>query len=866
MTISLPLIGQSINKSERDALNAYVQLINHTAVNLSKTIECLDNYYTDVENAKQRKRDLYKNYVCLHPINSFFIENIEKNSKHLPPKYLKNIDIETKKLINKYENILKKCRELEIYIKLKDYKTDNYSTSDKILKSVSDLFLDFRFTKRALESEIFRIYRKLQPYKASNKIHYAENDMRKYIAKEKSLMDLWSHNLNKKVPSACFPADSFVLSVNKLEKEAQEVDCNNYKYTLDHFCKLFYAEKRSIIPNLKRRFVDGYNFHEQQNDVFSNRAYQTMLNYLNNSLIGWFNSFVKDAAGKGTNIILSCKYLPVFIIQRTAKYPTLKPIVYIESPAQKVSIESQKNDISDETVKSLNNYIVFLNEEIRSQNHFIYQLESFNVEINRKHKKVFEKENMWFTTFDAIPQGYNSMRSEYEKALNNSDKVPKKHAKILNQQVESIWQIINEREQLAIKLYHYSKNRNFMNDSFAFATKALKRFDYLNKQFIRHKTKLFNDIILIFSQYHNSETDNPWVKSASVLSKIVDRGRAAVQATKPIIRKNDTIQINIDTLSQLARQALIDKYKNIDGLVEYGRNNGLCPYSYYDDIPKDTKLLGLQATEVGKKLKTKKSMVRLYDSYVNTYKHIVDDFNRFVDLAKGEQPETRHKGIAPVYLLYQLYEPLFFDYSAPDKEIETKIDTNKLFASMDGYAVNNLVLLLDVSASMESDNKLPLLKKSLQRLLKIMRPEDEIAIVTYSGKARVALKPTSAQDQKLLRAIDKLKSKGSTKTGKGIKLAFKMAAKNFKPDGNNRIILATDGKFGITKEIKNTISNFAQQGIVFSLFLYGQNIRTYENSQLKALTQAGKGNCRFITPENTDEMLVKEAKAIKKTR
>lgn len=120
-----------------------------------------------------------------------------------------------------------------------------------------------------------------------------------------------------------------------------------------------------------------------------------------------------------------------------------------------------------------------------------------------------------------------------------------------------------------------------------------------------------------------------------------------------------------------------------------------------------------------------------------------------------------------------------------------RIDLNELPAS-------NLVFLIDVSGSMSSENKLPLVKASLKLLADQLRPEDKVSIVTYAGSAGLALPATSGEDRdKIKLAIDRLESGGSTAGGAGIQLAYKVAREQFKEKGNNRVILCTDGDFNV---------------------------------------------------------------------
>jgi len=115
----------------------------------------------------------------------------------------------------------------------------------------------------------------------------------------------------------------------------------------------------------------------------------------------------------------------------------------------------------------------------------------------------------------------------------------------------------------------------------------------------------------------------------------------------------------------------------------------------------------------------------------------------------------------------------------------------------------NLVLLLDVSGSMDEPDKLPLAQKSMALLLDTLKPTDTVAIVVYAGAAGEVLPPTAIKDKEtILQALNSLQPGGSTAGAEGIKLAYALAERNFRKDGVNRILLATDGDFnvGITNQ------------------------------------------------------------------
>jgi Ca-activated chloride channel family protein len=176
---------------------------------------------------------------------------------------------------------------------------------------------------------------------------------------------------------------------------------------------------------------------------------------------------------------------------------------------------------------------------------------------------------------------------------------------------------------------------------------------------------------------------------------------------------------------------------------------------------------------------------------------------------------------------------------------------------------SNLVLLLDVSGSMNSPDKLPLVKQSMAMLLSQLKPTDTVAIVAYAGAAGTVLEPTQVEEkQKILAALARLNAGGSTAGGEGIKLAYQMAELNFAPDAVNRVILATDGDFnlGITNrdELKGFVERKRSKGIFLSVLGFGQG--NYQDSRMQVLAQSGNGVATYIDSlGEAQKVLVDEA-------
>lgn len=162
---------------------------------------------------------------------------------------------------------------------------------------------------------------------------------------------------------------------------------------------------------------------------------------------------------------------------------------------------------------------------------------------------------------------------------------------------------------------------------------------------------------------------------------------------------------------------------------------------------------------------------------------------------------------------------------------------------------NNLVFLLDVSGSMGAPNKLPLLKRSLKLLVDRMRPQDHTSIVVYAGAAGVVLPPTSGERKDdIIAALDKLESGGSTAGGAGLALAYQMAQKHFKANGNNRIILATDGDFNVgpssDSELTRMVEDKRKAGVFLTVLGFGMG--NYKDNKMEKLADKGNGNYAYI--------------------
>ena len=259
--------------------------------------------------------------------------------------------------------------------------------------------------------------------------------------------------------------------------------------------------------------------------------------------------------------------------------------------------------------------------------------------------------------------------------------------------------------------------------------------------------------------------------------------------------------------------------------------------------------------------------------FKKTVKDPVTTFSADVDKASysnvrrmlnyGQKP---HKDAVRIEELINYFD---YDYASPAEGGKTPLKATTTLSSCpwnpDNYLLriglqakkidltkappSNIVFLIDTSGSMDSPNKMPLLKASFKLLLSSLKPEDRVAIVVYASQTGIALPSTPAKEkEKISKVIDDLVASGSTAGGAGLQTAYEVAEKNFLPKGNNRIILATDGDFNVgissRDELQRLVEEKRNNGIYISVLGYGMG--NYRDDMAETIANKGNGNYAYI--------------------
>ena len=272
------------------------------------------------------------------------------------------------------------------------------------------------------------------------------------------------------------------------------------------------------------------------------------------------------------------------------------------------------------------------------------------------------------------------------------------------------------------------------------------------------------------------------------------------------------------------------------------------------------------------------------NAYFSTLDMPVSTFSTDVDTASYSNiRRILNDGTLPTAYAVRIEEMInyfTYDLEGPDGDDPVKITTELSVApwnedhqllmvglktseiEYDETTGNNLVFLLDVSGSMSSSDKLPLLKSAIKLLVDVIRPSDRISIVVYAGSSGVVLEAADSNNKDdIIEALDNLQAGGSTAGGAGIELAYQIAEKYYIEGGNNRIILGTDGDFNVgisnTSDLEDFIAEKKESGVFLSVLGFGTgNIR---DGIMETLADKGNGVYYYIdTYQEAQKVFVNE--------
>lgn len=586
------------------------------------------------------------------------------------------------------------------------------------------------------------------------------------------------------------------------------------------------------------------------------------------------------------------------------------------------SIEAQNERLSRSTYSTLNNYIVYSNEVVHAINlmyfDFLLLNKQFFAYVEDSISTVtYSKDNI-LTNYEYFPV---FPRDLYPNLSDNIYIPYDKRGEPL-QLIGKVANVLKEIENARTRLNRYINSGSYKSDTnLVQGFTILRRVEVLYYDMFTLQEKLHWNLSSIIQSFDQPDINPSALRFIIELQGLIKQSKMVIKAIRAKDNSNllrqQTVELNL-LLNQITQQksALL-------GDLELNPKALTSPDKRLEVIINRAQEIGRVGQEYQQISKYKNLDYKPHYYYYNI--DLLNNYNR-----TGDGLATLLNKIIEQYGVYWLHEhemPHMFEVLYPDipeyePYQETNLDPEKIIAealkakalkdsllqvrtdsiaqakedsialaqhiadsieyrqnnpqkgdmNLTGFADNNLVFLLDVSSSMSNDtNKLPLLKEALGELIDLMRPKDKITLITYSGKAQIILPPTLAQSdadkQRIMSAIDGLISEGASDADQGLKMAYSTINKHLIENGNNRIILATDGGINVNSTTKNLIKkNKKHKNVRLSVFYFSKKEYSYHKQLLQELTDAGSGKYSYIQPQNAKKILVIEAQEVRQNK
>lgn len=817
---------------------------------VGNTVGCLQILYNDLNAYKKDPNfrfKYYESYNCVKQPDP----NILAKTANGTDAFYKNI---TGRLWKLYEAAYAKSGEIITYIRLEDYKT-NLAKGFQLIDKMQQIHRDIAEARDMAATKISTDAKALNP---TNVFVRPYQMYLSAIRHEEELLRKLSANFNQDWYVG-FAHEEILKSFLETEDILKNLKPEHFKIPDIAPLRSCY-EGFQMIQKYKRTALDEFNNTSTFDGRHANELYQTLIKHFNTDILYFFAYICAQARDNGFLV----PYYPATPMQfdqnTTAKPWTPKNLTHTPSKLDSVFITRQLAPLPVAGFYELNSIVAYINECVYSMDNLFQELrsEEYTWERIRSGKMPVKNPVIKFEKF-TVPVCEFALINKYSKDLSTGYRQP------IMQRVNDVQQIMLTLQDHVFGLGEYVRSGAFRNQGANFLESELKLIEQLYSELDKRKEKLFLTVRQVHASYPTQKT-NSWHIASAALLKATDNSRGLLKQVELRAYKQNTSIISPTNIHDDRRDLITNELNYMSGIQRIGKNNGNCPYTPYEYIPDYLNTLEEKIQALPMEIADKN---KAYQDIRYMHNIIVERYNQFAELALGDNEYGRNDPMRPVYLLSYIRQPMIYRYQPP-KPVEKKVEETPPPAepvveeipdesiTFEGFPLNNLVLLLDVSSSMNKPGRLPLLKKDLIHLVKLMRKQDEISIVAYSDKAYAVLSPTSASDTtKIIKAFKNLKSSGITNIADGLKQAYKMARQNFKANGNNRIILATDGEFNMAESFYGLAE---KNSIDIPLTVFDFNEKPEPTAPLQGLAQKGKGNYIKVNTRNSLKVLANEAR------
>ncbi|NJL13773.1 MAG: hypothetical protein HC913_12730 [Microscillaceae bacterium] len=636
------------------------------------------------------------------------------------------------------DEITRLARELETYHQLKDYERDHFEGAAQKLAKFPALMQGYQKAHYDLARQLEQVrFRQL-----SNTPTYLvfEKAMRDIVWEELEVLRQVRYNLAEGARTQ----DLKEVLIRQLEAteariwQMEKLNPANLHYQAQNTVKGF-IQMLGEIQETRKYYLNEYFYEDRLSDAKANAVLKALQNMLNGGLIADFNLFVQYCQNSGTG----------FLSANIPFIPMIWKIDLGQNPAPDYAPRYQAADIpgfvpvskpevwNKQAYQAFLKYAEFLNEGIRTYNFFNAHLLS-----NIAYQDFANQQRFYFNY-----SKYVIPITQYHYARLYTQFLPPECQASLLAQAQNIMSLWEEMDAYRLELTAQYAQKKYLEDNFARIAQIRDRVQQLS-QIMESLTDSFRrDLWAVFESRPLDKPASSWQRSARALHELVLEERKVLLATRDYLQKKNASLPDANAIDALLRKLLTDEYDNMKGIEKLGRYNGLCPYSPYEDIAKE----GQRWAEI-----LAKQPREGYEPVLKLYNNTIQEYNRFVSLspdkclpeiyqpaafffkeplpASNPRPATRPNPTPPnntpkgiqvgrdTVIIYRT--DTVFVYQTDTVYLDNSM-VGEEFYSLEGFAPNNMVLLVDVSGSMNAPSRLPLLKTSLKKLVGIMRPEDE---------------------------------------------------------------------------------------------------------------------------------------------
>jgi len=549
--------------------------------------------------------------------------------------------------------------------------------------------------------------------------------------------------------------------------------------------------------------------------------------------------------------------------------------------------------MSAQTHEAYNNYVIYSNELVHAlhimENDFAYLNHAFNEYIEQGEKDIAFDQRIVLRNYDYFPV---LPRDLYVKLYDDNFYIPPKERGKPLELIGQYHKVVEELEELYEALAQYMESGRYRSDEKLLqGYKYLERIELLYYDAYALEEKLYWRLDASFHHYELPVRNQLYANILLELNELWQEGRRISRGVRAKDRsagfkancmyfenlifklKKEKAQylgaipkdeeIIRDYYEQMINRAelLLADARSYLAQTKYKNKPLGADYHYYRDMLGHYNRYGNGLTALYNKML----------DYTTEPRLLADELSPIFELKYPNHPafdSLRKDSLTdPAWALAQMEKNRRDSLARADSLAQIKEQPPKLGEpSLEGFATNNLIFLIDISSSMDDEEKLPLLKSSLAQLLSLMRKEDNISIIAYSDKAELLLPPISGQEQeKIMGILDELKVRSSSNADLGLQKAYLLARESFIESGNNRIIMATDGNFSLDKKTERLIRKSARKDIQLSIFYFSEKEYDYVKNNLQEIVLWGEGSYNYITAQNAKQALLIEAQSVRNT-